>query len=227
MGHWRNLANLGAKLYHIKHMHTSRLWLYTLVLFSTVFLASCTKTYNYPELVSGDVVLAIGDQFTAGTGASERFSYPELLSKSTYARVMNLGKAGRGTADVMSVLKPALDAGHVKLVILTIGFNDLQQGGDIRFLSGYLNETATTLEKYKVPLMLVGIPALPYKGAGAPHPVYDQLASGYKMVYEQNAFINVLKNSANMETPSQFNADGYRVFAENIEERLRSEGFIR
>lgn len=208
-------------------MHISRHWLYSLVLLSTVLLVSCTRTYNYPELASGDVVVAIGDQFTAGTGSSARFAYPELLSKSTYAEVVNLGKAGRGAADVMGVLKPALEKGHVKLVILTIGFNDLQQGGDLRFLSGYLNETATTLERYKVPLMLVGIPALPYKGANAPHPVYDQLAAGYKLIYEQNAFIDVLKNTGNMETPSQFNADGYRVFAENIEARLRKEGFIR
>ena len=128
---------------------------------------------------------------------------------------------------MMGVLTPLLGDGRVKLVILTIGFNDLQQGSDLRFLTGYLNEVATVLERRKIPLMIVGIPALPYKGATKPHPVYEQLASNFKFVYEPNAFINVLQSPENMETPSQFTAEGYRVFAENIEARLKTEGFIR
>ena len=171
--------------------------------------------------------MAIGDQFTAGTGSSEKFSYPSLLAKETEATVLNLGRQGRSAGDVMSALKPALDAGRVKVVVLTIGFNDLQQGSDLRFLTGYLTEVITTLERYKVPLMLVGIPALPYKGHNKPHPVFDKLAASYKFIYEPNAFIDVLKTPENMETPSQFTADGYRVFAANIEARLRAEGFLR
>jgi lysophospholipase L1-like esterase len=169
----------------------------------------------------------VGDQFTAGTGASERFSYPRILEKETKATILNLGQSGRGAGDVMAVLKPALNSSRVKLVVLTIGFNDLQQGSDLRFLTGYLTETISTLERYKIPLMLVAIPALPYKGASNPHPVFDQLASSYKFIYEPNAFIDVLKTPANMETPSQFTAEGYRVFASNIEVRLRKEGFLR
>ena len=208
-------------------MFITRRSLSLLLLLGVAFFAGCTRNYNYPELVAGDVVVALGDQFTAGTGASERFSYPDLLSKSTNAKVINMGRAGRGAGDMMGVLTPLLGDSRVKLVILTIGFNDLQQGSDLRFLTGYLNEVATVLERQKIPLMIVGIPALPYKGATKPHPVYEQLASNFKFVYEPNAFINVLQSPENMETPSQFTAEGYRVFAENIEARLKTEGFIR
>lgn len=208
-------------------MYLTRRSLYSLLFVSIAFLAGCTKASGYSELSAGDVVLAVGDQFTAGTGASERFSYPGLLAKETNASIINLGKAGRGAGDIMPVLKPALEAGKVKLVILTIGFNDLQQGSDLRFLTGYLTETIATAEQYKVPLMIIGIPALPYKGSTKPHPVFEQLASGNRFIYEPNAFIDVLKSSDNMETPSQFTAEGYRVFAENIGARLRLEGFLR
>lgn len=208
-------------------MYLTRRSLYSLLFLGVALMVGCTKTANYPELVSGDIIIALGDQFTAGTGSSERFSYPGLLAKETDATIVNLGKAGRSAGDIMAALKPALDAGRVKLVILTIGFNDLQQGSDLRFLTGYLTEAVTTLERHKVPLMVVGIPALPYKGSNNPHPVYDQLAASYKFIYEPNAFIDVLKTPANMETPSQFTAEGYRVFAANLEARLRVEGFLR
>lgn len=194
---------------------------------SVVFFSGCTRPTNYPELIAGDIVLAVGDQFTAGTGTSERFSYPELLATSTDAKILNLSRAGRGAADIMSVLTPALNGGRVKLVILTVGFNDLQQGNDLRFLTGPLTEIINMLERRKVSLMLIGIPALPYKGASKPHPVFEQLAENYKFIYEPNAFIAVLKTPENMETPSQFTADGYRVFSERIEARMRAEGFLR
>lgn len=208
-------------------MYINARLLYLVLLLGAVFISGCTKSANYPELVSGDIIVALGDQFTAGTGASERFSYPGLLGKETDATILNLGQSGRSAGDILAVLKPVLDTKRVKLVILTIGFNDLQQGSDLRFLTGYLTETISILERHKIPLMLVGIPALPYKGANNPHPVFDQLATNYKFIYEPNAFINVLKTTDNMETPSQFTAEGYRVFAANIEARLRVEGFVR
>ena len=77
-------------------MFITRRSLSLLLLLGVAFFAGCTRNYNYPELVAGDVVVALGDQFTAGTGASERFSYPDLLSKSTNAKVINMGRAGRG-----------------------------------------------------------------------------------------------------------------------------------
>lgn len=208
-------------------MNIDRRLLCSLFLLSMAFLSGCTRSTNYPELIAGDVVLAVGDQFTAGTGASERFSYPELLAISTNAKILNLARAGRGAADIMNVLTPALDGGRVKLVILTIGFNDLQQGNDLRFLTGHLTEIIGMLERRKVPLMLIGIPGLPYKGASKPHPVFEQLAESYKFIYEPNAFIAVVKIPENMETPRQFSADGYRVFSERIEARMRAEGFLR
>lgn len=208
-------------------MYLNRRLLYSLLLLSVIAFSGCTRTTNYPELIAGDLVLAVGDQFTAGTGASERFSYPELLALSTDAKILNIGRAGRGAADIMNVLTPALDGGRVKLVILTVGFNDLQQGNDLRFLTGHLTEIVGMLERRKVPLMLIGIPALPYKGASKPHPVFEQLAENNKFIYEPNAFISVLKTPGNMETPSQFTADGYRVFSERIEARMRAEGFLR
>lgn len=208
-------------------MNIDRRLLCSLFLLSMAFFSGCTRSTNYPELIAGDVVLAVGDQFTAGTGASERFSYPEVLAKSTNAKILNLSRAGRGAADIMNVLTPALNGGSVKLVILTVGFNDLQQENDLRFLTGHLTEVIGMLERRKVPLMLIGIPALPYKGASKPHPVFEKLVENYKFIYEPNAFITVLKTPGNMETPSQFTADGYRVFSEQIEARMRAEGFLR
>ena len=223
------LAACKCNYYYMISMYCSRRTFQSFVLLSlgALLMVGCTKTANYSELKVDDIIVAMGDQFTAGTGSSERFSYPSLLAKETKATILNLGQPGRSAGDVMSSLKPTLDSGHVKLVVLTIGFNDLQQGSDLRFLTGYLTEVITTLERYKIPLMLVGIPALPYKGSNNPHPVFDQLAGSYKFIYEPNAFIDVLKTPGNMETPSQFTAEGYRVFAENIEARLRLEGFLR
>lgn len=207
-------------------MHLTRRQLLPLLLLGMIIFSGCKRSNNYSELVAGDVVLAVGDQFTAGTGVSERFSYPELLALSTDAKILNIARAGQSAADVMNVLKPALND-RVKLVILTVGFNDLQQGQDLRFLTSYLIEIISTLERRKVPLMLIGIPALPYKGSSKPHPVFEQLAENYKFIYEPNAFITVLKTQVNMETPRQFTADGYRVFSESIEARMRAEGFLR
>lgn len=210
-------------------MHFPRTIFSGVLVIAAIFLSGCMQATNHIELGPRDVVLAVGDQFTAGTGASSQFAYPEVLGKATKATVINLGQAGRGSADTMPVLRPILAKNkNIKLIILTIGFNDLLQGSDLRFLTGYLAEATQEIEKAGIPLMLVGIPGLPHHKDSKPHPVYSTLASNYpKLIWEPNALIKAMRDPENMETPSQFNADGYRVFAENIEARLKKEGFIR
>ena len=225
----QTLAHTRSRQYHKKIMNFQRTWIVGLLVCASMLLSSCMQDYNYPELLEGDIVIALGDQFTAGTGASTAFSYPSVLAKSTNALIINAGRAGRGSSDIMAALSPLLvEHPNVKLVILSIGFNDIQQGTDLRFLRTYISEVILLLEKHKIPMILVGMPKLPYKAGASAHPIYELLASsGERVMYEPRAFTSVLNTQANLETPSQFTATGYRVLAENIEARMKKEGFIR
>ena len=132
-------------------------------------------------------------------------------------------------ADAIPVLRENL-AKHpnTRLVIVSLGYNDIIKGVDPRFVTSAFVELFREAQKAKVPVLLVGIPKLPYtKGNDKPTALFEELGANNHIIYEREAFAAVLREAENMESGNQFNADGYRVFAEELEARLRKEGFIR
>ena len=196
---------------------------------SALLLTACFANYHHAELGLNDVVLAIGDQFTAGGNVSESFRYTTVLSKNTNAQVINLGRSGAVVADAIPVLRANLAKyPTTRLVIVNIGYNDMLKGVDPRFVMAAFMELFREAQKAKVPLLLVGIPKLPYtKGNDKPSALFEEMGSDSHIIYEREAFSKVMRDAENMESGNQFNADGYRVFAEEMEARLRKEGFIR
>lgn len=204
-------------------------YLYIFVAASAMLLAGCFANYHHAELGPNDVVLALGDQFTSGGNVSESFRYTTVLGQNTNARIVNLGRSGAMVADAIPVLRENL-AKHpnTRLVIVSLGYNDIIKGVDPRFVMSAFVELFREAQKAKVPVLLVGIPKLPYtKGNDKPTALFEELGANNHIIYEREAFAAVLREAENMESGNQFNADGYRVFAEELEARLRKEGFIR
>ena len=195
----------------------------------TLPLLGCFSNYRYAELGAEDVVLAVGDQFTSGGNVSESFRYTSVLGKSTSAKILNLGQSGASVMSTVPILKSGLsNYTNVRLIIVNVGYNDMLRGVDSRFVTAAFMELFREAQRANVPLLLVGIPTLPYvKGRDKPSALFEELGSDPHVIYERDVFSMVLKDAANMESGNQFNADGYRVFAEGMEARLRKEGFIR
>jgi lysophospholipase L1-like esterase len=79
--------------------------------------------------------LALGDSFTAGTGASPAAAYPIKLASYAHAReptctldVKNVAVNGYTTDDVIELELPALASFEPRWVSLAIGANDLVRG---------------------------------------------------------------------------------------------------
>ena len=93
-----------------------------LVLFAV--LTACNKVYT-PDTSRPAVVF--GDSIAFGTGTShQRFNLASCLGKNTGAYFQNLGKPGETTREALRRM-PEVLALKPKLIVLSIGGNDLQQ----------------------------------------------------------------------------------------------------
>jgi lysophospholipase L1-like esterase len=90
-----------------------------------------------PQAEANEAVrwLALGDSFTAGTGASAAAAYPVKLASYAHARaptctidVKNVAVNGYTTEDVIELELPALASFEPRWVSLAIGANDLVRG---------------------------------------------------------------------------------------------------
>jgi acyl-CoA thioesterase-1 len=98
-----------------------------------VFLACTVPNAPAPTLSAHVHYLALGDSFTAGTGASQEESFPARLvarwsASGCAAQLTNLGVNGYTTADVLEQEVPELARRAPEFVTLAIGANDIVQG---------------------------------------------------------------------------------------------------
>ena len=78
----------------------------------------------------GHTYVALGDSFTAGTGASPAASFPSQLAARWKAPVVNLGVNGFTTDDLIAIELPRLPELHATFATLAIGANDIVRGAD-------------------------------------------------------------------------------------------------
>ena len=203
-------------------MHIFKIFVGSVILALT--LSGCMNDYNYSELDDSEIVIAVGDSFTAGAGTSANLTYPSVLGRLITQPMMTISSADATAADLVKPLMPYYDNPKVKLIILMAGFNDLNRGADLRYTTAAFTEIVKNAEKHKIAVMIIGMPS---PSTYEVHPFYYEIGAKLPVIFEANALVDVLKKESYRETPSKLNADGYRALAEKIEARLRKEGLIR
>ena len=100
-------------------------WIAACAMLAAVLTGACGKApARQPS--AGTQIICFGDSLTAGTGASEGMDYPSQLSRRIGRRVINAGVPGDTTADGLARIEADVLRQSPRLVLITLGGNDLK-----------------------------------------------------------------------------------------------------
>jgi len=168
---------------------------------------------------SGENIICFGDSLTYGTGASQGMDYPSQLSRLIGKSVINAGIPGDTTASALSRLERDVLSRSPKIVIITLGGNDLMRG--VSREEAFRNlKSAIVAVQDRGSLVIVGGIDLSIRGRG--------YSEGYRKVSEETGAVlvpdvlkDILGNSARMSDPIHPNDAGYAVMAGYFHEAMK------
>lgn len=173
-------------------------------------------------------MLALGDSLTFGTGAPADAAYPVRLAALTGWNIVNAGVPADTSAQARERL-PKLLAEHApKLVLLSIGGNDLLRQlpeADTRM------NIAAMLEEIRASGAQAVLIAVPRPAVMAAllrslddHPLYAELAEAHRAPLFASGWAKVLSDPALKADHIHANAAGYERLARDLHGFLRDAG---
>lgn len=168
---------------------------------------------------TGENIICFGDSLTYGTGASEGMDYPSRLSEMIGKPVVNAGVPGDTTSLALLRLEEDVLAQSPRIVLITLGGNDLKNGisRDVAFRN--LKEIVTAIQE-RGALVVIGGIDIPFWGRGFGEE-YVQLAEETRAVLIPNIFKGVIGKSELMSDSIHPNDAGYAVFAGRFYEAVK------
>ncbi len=194
------------------------------VLVATALAGCGEKMPQLPALGPNDVVVAFGDSLTYGTGAGENESYPAVLAQLIGRNVVRSGVPGEVTAQGLGRLPEVIEEYQPKLVIVTLGGNDMLRKVSAAEIKSNLRQIIRTLKDRGIAVVLVGVPQ-PALITSAPE-FYRELAKEFDVPYEGRVVTDVLYQRELKSDPIHPNAQGYRRIAEALAALLKRAGAI-
>jgi lysophospholipase L1-like esterase len=191
---------------------------------------ACSSKKNEP-LPPGTVVLALGDSLTAGYGLTPEQAWPAHLAEKTGWRLINGGVSGNTAGDALARLPALLDEHAPRLVLVTLGGNDMLRK---------LPEAQTRQDLFRIlelargrhaPPVLLATPKPSVAGAvfqnlSAPS-FYAEVAKERQVPLIADAVPDVLSDPALKLDTLHPNAEGHRVLAGKVFDGLRRLGYVR
>lgn len=168
---------------------------------------------------AGTKIICFGDSLTAGTGSSEGMDYPAQLSSRLGKNVINAGVPGNTTADGLSRLKDDVLDRSPRLVLITLGGNDLKNGVSRETAFANLRQIVDRIHATGAVAVIGGI-HIPFYGRGYGE-AYQQLAKETGAVLIDNILADIMGDRALMSDPIHPNDAGYTIMAERFQEALR------
>lgn len=182
----------------------------------------------HPEDDHRPLIVALGDSLTAGYGLPSEQGWTALLQqrldeKHLSWRVVNKGVSGDTSRGGLSRVSDAMQ-GDVKIMIVTLGGNDLLRGLEPEKLKQNLAEIIETAQARKVRIILGGMEAPPNLG--------DDYTSGIRNVYRELAkeykvslipfFLAGVAGIADLNQPDGIhpNQRGQEIVLENVWQTL-------
>ena len=187
------------------------------LLLACFFVTACNSPE--PPVLTGDNIICFGDSLTYGTGASRDMSYPSQLAAMIGQPVINAGIPGNTTADGLKRLEADVLSQSPRIVLITLGGNDMKKGIDKKTAFKNLRAIVEAIQA-KGALVVVGGVRLLFWDRG-----YDEEYE--KLAEETGALLipNVLKGLAGhndlMSDVIHPNGAGYRIIAERFQEVIK------
>ncbi|MDY6954208.1 MAG: arylesterase [Thermodesulfobacteriota bacterium] len=183
----------------------------------TAFLAYRVLTPG-PEIrnahPSGQNIIAFGDSLTFGTGASGGMDYPSQLSGMISMPVINAGIPGDTTASALHRLKDDVLSQSPRIVLITLGGNDLKNGTPKGEAFKNLKLIVEAIQDEGALVVLAGV-HIPFLGRGFKD-AYEQLSQEAGTLLIANIFEGIMGNRSLMSDAIHPNDDGYAIVAERF-----------
>jgi lysophospholipase L1-like esterase len=193
-------------------------------------LAACGKRPRHAAVPAGSTVLALGDSLTFGTGAPAEAAYPLRLAATTGWNIVNAGVPGDTSARARARLAPLLAEHRPKLVLLSIGGNDLlrqvpeaETRAQIAAMLGEIRAAGSQAVLISVPRPAVMAALL---RSLDDHPLYEALAAEHGVPLFAGGWSKVLSDPTLKADQIHANAAGYERFARDLHGFLRESGFV-
>jgi lysophospholipase L1-like esterase len=195
-----------------------------------VLLAACQAKQAEP-LPPGTVVLALGDSLTAGYGLTPEQAWPTQLAEKTGWMIVNGGVSGDQTGDALARLPALLDEHAPKLVLVTLGGNDMLRKLPEEQTRGNLARILELIRGRNAQPVLLATPRPSVAGALfqnlSPPPFYAEIARERKVPLIDEAVAEVLSDPGLKLDQLHPNAEGHQALAGKAFDALRKLGYVR
>ncbi len=203
-------------------------------IFATILLvamfAACSARKAEP-LPPGTVVLALGDSLTAGYGLAPEQAWPALLAEKTGWQVVNGGVSGDKTGDALARLPALMDEHAPKLVLVTLGGNDMLRKLPEEQTRGNLARILELVRGRNAQPVLLATPKPSVAGVVfqnlSPPPFYAEIAQERQVPLIAEAIPEVLSDPALKLDQLHPNAEGHQALAGKAFDALRKLGYVR
>ncbi len=187
------------------------------VLLVCFLLTAC----NSPEPVtlSGENIICFGDSLTFGTGAPSDKSYPAQLAEMLGQTVINAGIPGDTSARALQRLERDVLSQSPRIVLITLGGNDLKNGLDKKTAFKNLKEIVEAIQAKGALVVIGGIKLLFWdRGYEAE---YEKLAEETGSLLIPNILEGLMGNNELMSDTIHPNGAGYKIMAEKFYKAIK------
>ena len=193
-------------------------------------LAACSAD-KAESLPPGTMVLALGDSLTAGYGLTTGQAWPALLAEKTGWQVVNGGVSGDKTGDALARLPALLDEHAPKLVLVTLGGNDMLRKLPEEQTRGNLARILELIRSRNAQPVLLATPKPSVAGVVfqslSPPSFYAEIAKERKVPLIADAIAEVLSDPELKLDQLHPNAEGHKALAGKAFDALRQLGDVR
>lgn len=190
-------------------------------------LGGCSRPSESP-VARGAVVLVLGDSITAAYGLPREASWVTHLAGLTGWRTVNGGVSGDTVQQGRDRLSALLEEHKPAAVIVELGGNDMLRRHALTDIRAGLAGILAEVRQAGARPILMAIPAPSVAGAAFGNledaEFYAELAKQNKVPLIDEAVAEVLSKGALKLDQLHPNAEGHRVLAEKVAERLRKIG---
>ena len=194
------------------------------ILLTTLYIQ---RNQPMPRKISNPVILAFGDSLSYGFGTRNpaRESYPARLESLTGQPVVNAGVNGETSAEGLKRIDRVLQRHQPGLTLLCLGGNDILQSVPKEQLRDHLRALIEKIRASGSAVLLIAVPDFGLLGL-SDLPIYKELAEEMRIPLLEGVLGPILGNPTLKSDTIHPNAEGYRIIAEKIYEKLREEGLL-
>jgi acyl-CoA thioesterase-1 len=169
--------------------------------------------------LSGENIICFGDSLTSGFGAAPGMDYPSQLSRLIGKPLINAGRPGETTTSALARLDRDVLSRSPRIVLITLGGNDLMRGADRPQAFRNLKTIVTSIQAQGALVIIGGVEA-PIWGRG--------FEEGYRQVSKETGAVlipdilkGIMGNPKLMHDAIHPNDSGYAVIAQYFYEAVK------